>query len=690
MSIHPAPRRALLLWLALVASVSCRGGGKDGTTVTEPAAVLTTLTVALGGSSLQVSQSTQATASGLDQNNRAIGMGTVTWSSSSPSVATISPNGAISALAPGQTTITGTSQGKQGTAALTVQPAPGPAITDFAIVDAQFTQGVQVADGSLPMVLAGNAAVVNVLVRAATAATAATRPMQIVLRLLDASGALVRSDTALTVGALGTSPSFDTPSVQFLVPAAVLRSGLRWQVLRDPKRESPDDSVANDAFPRGGATTLATVTVPPLNIRFVPIVLSSHGNATGAVNTAVLPQYLRSLLSIHPLGVVNARVGTPLTTAASFGTAPSGGAAPFWQQVLAELDLARLADPVESTANWYGVVVPPSGFNNASLGGFSYIPTNAANTGPGTRTSVGMQINWFNRPTQARDLVAHEIGHTFGRAHAPCGGAGAPLDPSYPLATGTLEQSGHDVFAWANGLAANAPTVDKNSGDAMGYCFPAWSSAYTYRAVLAFRGLIAASALTMELPRVRSTPSAARRRTLVVRGSITNGNQLHVEPAFTLDARPSQPDLAGSYRVEGLDADGRVLFAHAFEPFVLAHMPDVRPFTVVLPSDAALDAQLVSIVVRGPAGIQRIGRLPIAGRAPLARATQAVREGNGMVNVACADASARGILVLDALTGTVLGSAPAASLRIAAASAGAVAVVCSDGVGSQRTRVDVR
>lgn len=61
-----------------------------------------------------------------------------------------------------------------------------------------------------------------------------------------------------------------------------------------------------------------------------------------------------------------------------------------------------------------------------------------------------------------------------------------------------------------------------------------------------------------------------------------------------------------------------------------------------------------------------------------------------MVNVVCADASARGILVLDALTGTVLGSAPAASRRVAGASAVAVVVVCSDGVRTQRTRVDVR
>ena len=75
--------------------------------------------------------------------------------------------------------------------------------------------------------------------------------MQVVLRLLDANGALVRIDTALTVGALGTTPSLEAPNAQFLVPAAVSRNGLK---------------------------------------RFLPIVLASHRNVTGAVTTATIPQ----------------------------------------------------------------------------------------------------------------------------------------------------------------------------------------------------------------------------------------------------------------------------------------------------------------------------------------------------------------------------------------------------------------
>ena len=48
--------------------------------------------------------------------------------------------------------------------------------------------------------------------------------------------------------------------------------------------------------------------------------------------------------SLHPVGTITATIGTPFATTASFGTPPTGGAAPFWQQMLAELDLARVAD----------------------------------------------------------------------------------------------------------------------------------------------------------------------------------------------------------------------------------------------------------------------------------------------------------------------------------------------------------
>ena len=56
----------------------------------------------------------------------------VTWSSSAPSIATVDANGLVSALLPGQTTITATSEGKSATAKVTVVPGPP---TTLAIAD---------------------------------------------------------------------------------------------------------------------------------------------------------------------------------------------------------------------------------------------------------------------------------------------------------------------------------------------------------------------------------------------------------------------------------------------------------------------------------------------------------------------------------------------------------------------------
>src|SRR5690606_22149044 len=72
-----------------------------------------------------------------------------------------------------------------------------PAILDYSIEAAQFTQGVQTEDGSIPIVLGGNAAVVNVLIRNLTQASPNTR-LPVVLRLYDHTGSLFRADTVLS------------------------------------------------------------------------------------------------------------------------------------------------------------------------------------------------------------------------------------------------------------------------------------------------------------------------------------------------------------------------------------------------------------------------------------------------------------------------------------------------------------
>lgn len=93
--------------------------------------VLTTVEVSLLPTDIEVGQQIVATATGLDQNDNPIAIGSVTWTSQHPEIAGINPTtGAILAIAPGATDITATVDGKSGTLTLTVVTAPAIRINE--------------------------------------------------------------------------------------------------------------------------------------------------------------------------------------------------------------------------------------------------------------------------------------------------------------------------------------------------------------------------------------------------------------------------------------------------------------------------------------------------------------------------------------------------------------------------------
>jgi uncharacterized protein YjdB len=84
------------------------------------------VSVELAASSLGIGQTTQATATTRDSSNNVLTDRTVVWSSSNNSVATVSPTGAVAAIAAGVAEIMATSEGKSGQAAITVNATPPP------------------------------------------------------------------------------------------------------------------------------------------------------------------------------------------------------------------------------------------------------------------------------------------------------------------------------------------------------------------------------------------------------------------------------------------------------------------------------------------------------------------------------------------------------------------------------------
>lgn len=655
--------RALLLATALMLMASC--GGSDS--LTPPAAApVARIELSTGDLVVRVGERATLTARAVDASGAGLTGRAIAWKSSDPSVATVA-EGVIVGVRTGTVSITASAESRSAQALVTVA-LPDGAVKDVAVTGAMWTQGVQAADGTIPMVLDRAAAVIVNL----RAAAAGTTPGKLLLRLSDARGALVHTDT-LSAAASIPLPD-DGATAQFLVPASVLRPGLRWQVVRDPRGEARDDSTANDSFPRDGPAVLTTVDLPTIRINFVPVALSMHGNITGVVSPANVEDYLQTVRSVHAVGRIETSVLPTLTTSAVFGVLPRGGDAPFWLAVLQDIALARVAANADPTAYWYGVVRPPTGFNFTEYGGFSYIPSDPRSTGASTHVSVGVTTNWFNNPVQSRDLVAHELAHSLGRAHAPCGGAQG-TDPNYPFPGGRIGAEQHDVFSWASGRAGYAATVPASTGSIMGYCYPMWASTYDYLALLEARRLT-----TVASREVTAEP----RPVIVVRGGVANG-RITLLPLFTLVARPTGDD-AGPYRVEGLDALGNVLFARAFALAAVDHA-DAELFTLAIPVDSSVTAALTEVRVVGPAGSARLdARTDSAGSAAALRAATttatsraaARRAANGVV-VTCADTHGAAILVTDARTGTVIGSASGNHLELPDA-ASELRVRCSDGI----------
>jgi len=124
----------------VTATIDGKTGSVSVTVVPPPIA---SISVSLASANIQAGQTTQATAVARDAANNVLTGRTVTWSSSNPTVASVSNTGLVTGLTGGTATIVATAEGQSGSAQLTVtagNPADAPqlsAITPSTIVEGQ-------------------------------------------------------------------------------------------------------------------------------------------------------------------------------------------------------------------------------------------------------------------------------------------------------------------------------------------------------------------------------------------------------------------------------------------------------------------------------------------------------------------------------------------------------------------------
>ena len=107
------------------ATITATSEGKSGTAaITVSSIPVASVAVSPASATLIVGATQQLTATPLDANGNPLSGRTISWTTSAPGVATVDANGLVTAVAPGSATVTATSEGKSGTSAITVNPAP--------------------------------------------------------------------------------------------------------------------------------------------------------------------------------------------------------------------------------------------------------------------------------------------------------------------------------------------------------------------------------------------------------------------------------------------------------------------------------------------------------------------------------------------------------------------------------------
>ncbi len=229
--------QSLVLASAVVALAACGGGGTTpnppGPPPPPPPAPVATVTVTPPATTL-VPQATQAlTAATLDASGNPLTGRPVSWSTSAQSVATVSSAGLVTAVGPGSATITATSEGKSGSAAITVD------------------------DGGLIPATGGTLEAAGGSVKLAVPAGAASAPVSVTVTSTTAPAAGIQDGV---YGVMGTAWEIDAGSVTFSAPVTVT---LKYEPARLPVWALPAD-LALYHFTGGAWVKLPNLVVDPV------------------------------------------------------------------------------------------------------------------------------------------------------------------------------------------------------------------------------------------------------------------------------------------------------------------------------------------------------------------------------------------------------------------------------------------
>jgi hypothetical protein len=385
--------------------------------------------------------------------------------------------------------------------------------------------GEAIASTNAPLV-ADRPGVLRVYVRPAKGWTA--RKVTVTLQFVSGGKERPTREQSHTVKKASTDADEST-TFDFALTAEEMQKGLKyWLTVRDEATAEGEELL----YPADGGYDSVTVRAEESRVRvtLVPVAYQTEtGTRLPDTGDQQLEYYRDRVMRLYPTSkvTVSVRESIPWSTVLS----PSGDG---WEDLVERMIQLRNDDKA-SENNFYVAAFDPTDDQReyCSRGCVLGLAPLIQST---SMSNMQVAVIAGFPGEDAGNTMAHEVGHSMGRAHAPCGGAAGP-DPKFPYAEGGIGVPGYDIVS--NEFIADTDTYR----DIMGYCAPRWISDYTYDAL--FKRVIAVNALQS---RVVGAPQTYR----FVR--VGSDGALRLGRTVTMDYAPEGEQRAVTYVARGTGA----------------------------------------------------------------------------------------------------------------------------------------
>ena len=394
---------------------------------------------------------------------------------------------------------------------------------DLWIANLEITQGIQTLSNDVPLV-EGRATALRIYAESSEDA-----PVDNVFISISASRNGETLDGSPLIIGPGTIPtSWDRndiyTSFNVELPSGWLYGNVTLDITLDSNNTFFEKNENNNRVLQAANFTY----VAPLNVTVIPI--QYNDPIFGPFPPPAADFLADDLMKIYPVNQVNISLHSQISFNQSLSYTTS------WNTLLNRITEIKQSESKPDSEVYYGLIPMKNSYGDTwfygGVVGLGWV---------GYRAAIGL-TNYEPYGFDGGDTAAHEIGHNLGRLHSPCGDPSG-VDPYYPYIDGSIGEIGFKVN--------NFKTFSSNYKDVMSYCDPVWVSDYTYEGLFDNQVQVAAASAALA--------KQAPQEVLMVRASLDSEGEAELKPVYSFTGQPSQASEDSAYRIEFLDADGKLV-----------------------------------------------------------------------------------------------------------------------------------